>query len=259
VSEKISSILNNFEPVGLEEIMGVRFMTRIDSKYLFPVNRLAGLLNQNRSTYKVLEIEGHREYRYKTIYFDTPDLLFYNQHVTGKLTRHKVRLRTYKTNGLTFLEVKEKSNKGRTSKTRIRSVEGDLVDHEQSHQFLHELINADTSSLKPVITTGFTRITLANTDGDERITIDYNISWHNFRGECYNMPFLSIAEIKCDKPTSLSPFFQQLKKLGIRSTGFSKYCTGMALLGGVTKTNNLKPKIILLNKILDEYNRNGSA
>lgn len=237
--------------------MDVRFMDRFDIKYLLTSTKLDDLLMNLSSSYQVLEIKGQREFRYKTVYFDTPDLLFFNQHVTGKLTRYKVRLRTYKTNGLTFLEVKEKSNKGRTSKTRIRSDESDIQEDEQSRSFLQELIAADASSLKPVITSAFTRITLVNLLKGERITIDYKISWHNLRGGCLAMPFLAIAEIKSDKSASFSPFFQQLKRMGIRRTSFSKYCTGMAMLNNVPKANNLKPKILLLNKIRDEYNNNG--
>jgi len=255
----IRQILDNYEPIGLEEIMSVRFMTRIDTKYLFPANKLTELLVNAMTSYHVLEIDGQREFNYKTVYFDTPSLLFFNQHVTGKLTRHKVRLRTYETNGLTFLEVKEKSNKGRTSKTRIRSDEGDPLDDEQSRNFMQELISADAASLKPVITTGFTRITLIDLADAERITVDFNISWHNIRGGSVEMPFLAIAEVKRDKSTSQSPFFQHLKHLGIRSSGFSKYCTGIALLNNVPKANNLKPKLLKLNKIRDEYYRNGSA
>ena len=37
------------------------------------------------------------------------------------MERDKVRLRTYETNSLTYLEVKHKTNKGRTVKSRIRS------------------------------------------------------------------------------------------------------------------------------------------
>jgi hypothetical protein len=250
-------ILDNFAPIGLDEMTSVRLMTRIDTKYLFPVSRMSELLSSISSNYQVLEIDGEREYNYKTVYFDTPSLLFYNQHVTGKLTRYKVRMRTYETNGLTFLEVKEKSNKGRTSKTRIRSDEGDPHEDEPSRSFLQELVSADAALLKPVINTGFTRITLVNLADEERITVDYNLSWHNFRGDAVEMPFLAIAEIKRDKSNVLSMFYQRLKSMGVRSTGFSKYCTGMALLNNIPKRNNIKPKILLLNKIKNEYDRNG--
>jgi len=259
VRDHPSDIISRFDPVSLEDIAAVRLMTRIDRKYLFSVSRMPELLSSISNGYQILEIEGQREFNYKTVYFDTPSLLFYNQHVTGKLTRYKVRMRTYETNGLTFLEVKEKSNKGRTSKTRIRSDETDPQEDEQSRSFLQELVSADAASLKPVINTGFTRITLVNLADEERITVDYNLSWHNFRGGAVEMPFLAIAEIKRDRSNVMSLFYQKLKSMGVRSTGFSKYCTGMAMLNNIPKKNNIKPKILLLNKISNEYDRNGSA
>jgi hypothetical protein len=255
----ISEILRRFNPVRLDAIASVGYMTRVDTKYLFPISKLAHLLQNVQPVYQILEIDQQREFNYKTVYFDTPELLFYRQHVTGKLNRDKVRIRTYETNGLTFLEVKHKTNKGRTCKTRQEKEESDMNHMEQSQVFLQQLISANANALKAVINTGFTRITLVNLIGEERITIDFNLSWNNLKGHSVEMPFIAVAEIKSNKSTSLSPFFQQLKKLGIRSTGFSKYAVGMVLLNNVPKKNSIKPKLLLLNRIRDEYDRNGSA
>ena len=256
---KITDILTEFEPIGLDGMSSVRYMNRVDTKYPFSVSKLPLLLNNVRSLYQTLEIEQKREFRYRTVYFDTPDLLFYNQHVTGKLNRAKVRIRTYESNGLTFLEVKQKSNKGRTSKSRMEKEPGNMNHIQQSAEFLEELISSGASSLKAVVNTGFTRITLVSLFEAERITIDYDICWNNMKGDCVKMPFLAIAEIKSEKSTSLSPFFRELKHLGIRSTGFSKYAMGMAMVNGVSKQNILKPKILLLNRIRDEYYSNSNA
>ncbi len=245
--------------MGLDGIACVRYMNRIDTKYLFSAGKLTDLLRKVRPYYSTLEIAGQREFSYKTVYFDTPDLLFYIQHVTGKLNRTKVRIRTYESNGLTFLEVKQKSNKGRTSKSRVEKEPGDMNHIEQSREFLDELISPRAVSLKPVINTAFTRITLVSLERAERITIDYNIGWNNLKGDSVRMPFLAIAEIKSGKSTSMSPFFARLKELGVRSTGFSKYATGMALVNKAPRQNNLKPKFLLINRIRDEYYRNDAA
>lgn len=258
-SAGIIQILNEFEAVGLEALGNLRYMNRVDTKYLFPVSKLPQLLMNVRADYKALEIENLRRFNYKTVYFDTPDLYFYTQHVTGKMNRSKVRIRTYESNGLTFLEVKQKSNKGRTSKSRLEKEPGDMNHIDQSRIFLNELISSRAEGLKAVINTGFTRITLVSFEKSERITIDYNLSWNNLRGETVSMPFLAIAEIKSDKSTSQSPFFSHLKRLGVRRTGFSKYASGMAMVNGAPKQNNLKPKFLLIKKIRDEFNGNGTA
>lgn len=255
----IEEILKGFEPVELDALGDLRYMNRIDTKYLFSVSKLPELLLSIRAEYKALEIEKIRKFSYKTVYFDTPDLHFYNQHVTGKMNRSKVRIRTYESNGLTFLEVKQKSNKGRTSKSRLEKEPGDMNHIEQSRLFLNELISSNAEKLKAVINTGFTRITLVNFEKSERITIDYNLVWNNLKGETVNMPFLAIAEIKSEKSTSQSPFFIHLKKQGVRSTGFSKYAMGMAIVNGAPKQNNLKPKLLLIKKIRDEFIGNGTV
>ena len=257
--DKTSDLLESFAPIGLDGTMTVKFMSRIDTKYLFPIGKLPYLLRNVQPFYHILEISQQREFNYKTVYFDTPDLLFYRQHVTGKLNRDKVRVRTYEANSLTFLEVKHKSNKGVTSKTRIPKNEGDPDYYKNSSVFLKGLIETDPHSLKAMITTRSTRITLVNLTRAERITIDYDISWNNLRGDVLEMPFLAIAEIKNGKSTSQSAFFQQLKKLGIRKTSFSKYAVGMTLLYPVEKKNAVKPKLLLINKIRNEYYRNGNA
>jgi len=223
---KLNDILQGFNPIGLDGTYNVRYMNRVDTKYLFPVSKLPLLLRSIRSVYSTLEIDNEREFCYKTVYFDTPDLVFYLQHVTGKLNRTKVRVRSYESNGLTFLEVKQKSNKGRTSKTRQEKEKVmDGMDHlEESQEFLEELISADTASLKPVLNTGFTRITLVNLQHAERITVDYNITWNNLKGECLEMPYLAIAEIKSEKSTALSPFFIQLKSQGTTQHGIQQVC-----------------------------------
>ena len=256
---EIIEILEGFEPVDLDGISAVRYMNRVDTKYLFSAGRLPDLLRRWQQHYSDLEIESTREFSYKTIYFDTPDLLFYTQHITGKLNRTKVRIRTYESNGLTFLEVKQKSNKGRTRKSRLEKESGEMNHIEQSREFLEELVSPEAVALKPVINTSFTRITLVSLERSERITIDYNLAWNNLRGDSVRMPFLAIAEIKSDKSTSMSPFFLMLKDMGVRRTGFSKYAVGMALVNRTARQNNLKPKFLLINRIRDEYYRNDAA
>src|SRR5665647_502303 len=118
----------------------VSFMSDVYKRQLFPVNMLGTILSGLAGDYKVLEINSQREFRYSTVYFDTPDYKFFNQHQTGKMERDKVRLRTYETNSLTYLEVKHKTNKGRTVKSRIRSNNISPLDDARAQHFLQEKI-----------------------------------------------------------------------------------------------------------------------
>jgi hypothetical protein len=237
----------------------VELMNRVDNKYLLPVSKLPFLLNTLSSDYRVLEISKQREFRYSTVYFDTPEYLFFYQHLTGKLGRYKVRMRTYEVTNRSYLEVKFKSNKGRTSKTRIKKDNAGTFSDENSQNFLRQKVNADTEALQPVINSYFTRITLVNLASSERVTIDYNVSYTNNDGKRIELPFLAIVEIKKDKAHGHSLFFKQLKKMNIREAGFSKFCLGVALLNNVPRTNNIKPKLLIINKIKNEFTKHDVA
>jgi hypothetical protein len=247
-----SEILLSFPGLSLKEMDAVSFMSRVDSKYLFPVNMLGTVLSGLAGEYKVLEINNQREFRYSTVYFDTLDYKFFNQHQTGKMERDKVRLRTYETNSLTYLEVKHKTNKGRTVKSRIRSDNTSPLDNVRSQQFLQEKIAAASELLHPVITSLFTRITLVNNNLSERVTVDFNIAYTNGDGRKIELPNIAVAEIKRDRTSSRSVFHTILKNNGIRQTGFSKYCLGAAILNGVSRKNNVKPILLKLKKIDNE-------
>jgi len=253
-----SDILLIFPGISLKEMDAVSFMSRVDSKYLFPVNMLRTVLSDLASDYKVLDINHEREFRYSTVYFDTPDYKFFNQHQTGKMERDKVRLRTYETNSLTYLEVKHKTNKGRTVKSRVKSNSSPL-DDAGSQQFLHEKVADASELLHPVITSLFTRITLVNNNLSERITVDFNIAYTNNDGRIIELPNIAVAEIKRDKATSQSVFHAVLKNSGIRQTGFSKYCLGAAILNGVPRKNNVKPILLKIKKIDNESTQHDVA
>jgi hypothetical protein len=246
-----SEILPGFPGISLKEIDAVSFMSRVDSKYLFPVNMLGTVLSGLTGDYKVLEINNQREFKYSTVYFDTPDYKFFNQHQSGKLERDKVRLRTYETNSLTYLEVKHKTNKGRTVKSRVKSNSTPL-DDAGSRRFLQEKLADAPELLHPVITSLFTRITLVNNNLSERVTVDFNIAYTNSDGRKIELPNVAVAEIKRDRASSRSVLHSILKNNGIRQTGFSKYCLGAAMLNGVARKNNVKPVLLKLKKIDNE-------
>ena len=114
-------VLNSFIPIGLNEMDQVSFMNRTDLKFVLSAGRVTDLLTSLDRGYKILEINNERLYSYCTTYLDTSDYLFFNQHLTGKLERNKVRFRKYESTGITFLEVKRTTNKNRTIKWRIEN------------------------------------------------------------------------------------------------------------------------------------------
>jgi hypothetical protein len=252
----IIEVLDSLKPIGLEEMDNVRLMNRFDTKYVLSVSKIPDFLTMLNGNYKVLEINKKRSSSYITTYLDTDDYLFFNQHVTGKLERNKVRYRKYETTGTTFLEVKKRTNKSRTIKWRIENNPGsDNQCDENACEFISSYIPQRSLILKPVIINRFSRVTLVGTEFNERITIDYDISFSDTGSNQANFPFISVIEVKRDGFTSRSPAVNILKNLYVQPGGFSKYCIGSAILLDLPRKNILKQKILLINKIRNEYNR----
>ncbi|TAL66035.1 MAG: polyphosphate polymerase domain-containing protein [Bacteroidetes bacterium] len=251
---ELVQVLSSINPISLEAIGGLKLMNRVETKYVFSAGKLVDLINLLDDRYKVLEINNLRGLPYNTTYMDTPGCLFYNQHVRGEVERHKIRYRKYESSGDTFLEIKKKTNKGRTVKWRIENYPDSDSFNEPAIIFLGKHMSIDSTFVKPVLINGFTRTTLIGLESKERITLDYNISFaepDNKRKVL--MPYLAIVELKKQGHSHCSYLHNLLKKLNIRPTSFSKYCTGSAILHESLKKNMIKPKILLLKKIENEY------
>jgi hypothetical protein len=96
-------------------------MDRIETKYVFSVDKVKDIVASMIKNYRVLEVNGIRIPEYNTLYFDTPDYMFYNQHITGRASRIKVRFRKYNSSDKTYLEIKKRIRKNRTIKWRIEN------------------------------------------------------------------------------------------------------------------------------------------
>ncbi len=253
----INEILDTFRPVGLDDIGNYRLMNRIDTKYLISVRKVPELMTSMDGDYRVLDINNNRIFSYYTTYLDTDDFLFYNQHVTGRLSRNKVRYRKYETTGLTFLEIKHKTNKNRTIKWRIEHNPGQGNECDRiACEFINEYLPQKTLRLKPVLISSFNRITLLGLEINERITIDRDLTYFDLDGNRVSFPYLSIIEHKRERLFNGSPMVKILKNNQIHATGFSKYCFGTALMQeDIPRKNMLKPKFLLINKIENEYNK----
>ncbi|MDP4222279.1 MAG: polyphosphate polymerase domain-containing protein [Bacteroidota bacterium] len=259
MTPETENILGSFVPIGLEEMDNVRLMDRIDTKYLFSANKVPDLLRLMTEDYRILEINGHRIFDYETIYLDTPDYLFYNQHMTGRIDRNKVRYRKYNSTGITYLEVKKKTKKNRTIKWRIKNILSDRICDEEAREFLEKHLPFTADILKPVISNKFRRITLVGANIRERITLDIDLSFSDTSGHKAVIPNVAIAELKSGDAAIKSPFSAIAKSLSIYPSGFSKYCTGTAILYDLPRKNSIKPTLLLINKIENESTRSLSA
>lgn len=245
----MNTIINTFTPIGLDEMSSVKLMNRVDTKFVTTMPRLMQLLEMAKGEYFMQEIDGERNSRYTTLYYDTPDLDMYIMHHNGCLGRQKVRVRQYVDSGLTFLEVKNKNNHRRTRKKRITINELNIEGREK-HEFLEKLCWWDVDTLQPALRNWFQRMTLVNKAKTERVTIDTGLQFHNFvTGNDTTLDQAVIVELKRDG-NQPSPLLGILRDLRIQPHGFSKYCMGTALSNPNVKQNRLKEKLRYIDKLI---------
>ena len=247
IKKELELKLQELQPITLQEMDTVKLMNRTDTKFFFHADLLVEILEKAKEHYRVLEICERRQFHYLTTYFDTPDMRLYHEHLNGKLNRYKVRQRRYDVTGTEFFEVKFKTNKGRTLKSRIENNNSECL-NEKTNAFLLKKTPYSNEILEKALKNEFFRITLVNKRLTERATLDFDINFSDFSNQ-YHCPMLGIAEIKQDNQSGVSALLQIIKDLGIRPEGISKYCLGVAALYPNVKTNRLKPKINKINNL----------
>ena len=232
---------------GLEEAKA-GLLIREESKHLMTFDQCLDLLAELPDSYCVLEVNNSRITRYETLYYDTPAFLTFLQHHNGKGNRYKLRIRRYDSSKETYLEVKKKTSKGTTEKSRVRTWWTTAGFTPEQEEFLEAAFPYDYREFFPVVKTVYDRLTLVSTKSPERITLDSNISFLSGQ-EQKTYPGLVIVEIKHEKGIWASPALSALHTLGIRKRGFSKYCIGVSLLYDRVKHNRFKQNLLLLSKL----------
>jgi hypothetical protein len=228
----------------------VKLLDRMDKKFMFNSCYLEDILKIASKDYYILEIDGKRFAGYETTYFDTPNYEMYTLHHNGKQNRYKVRFRTYIDSGLNFFEVKFKTNKGRTKKSRVQLPEKDHSLTGVVEALLVKKTPYESSALVPAIQVNYNRITLVNKNMTERLTIDFDLNY-SLDNKNVGYPSLIIAEVKQDRSEG-SPFIDIMQEKRVKNVSISKYCLGIASLAQNVKTNNFKPKIRYVNQLFSK-------
>lgn len=244
----VRAAVEHFAPVSLADMTGAALQDRMDTKYTLAVDQLSSALNRLTSDYRVLSIDGTRICRYSTIYFDTPNFGIYTQHHNGWSDRYKVRARRYVDTNMAFFEVKHRTNRNRTIKSRMPLGDVDDALGGRADGFLDSHSPYHVRDLEPKLWNDYLRITLVGVRHVERVTLDLNVAfaW----GDSLTMlDGIAIAEVKQPRISRTSPFIQQMRRLGVRPAPMSKYCTGIARLYPGVKANNFKPMLRRIEQI----------
>ena len=242
-------ILPLFEPIGLAEtVSSASLLRRVDIKYAMTREQSEAALRACVGRYRVMEVGGSRISAYETVYYDTPEMSFYHEHHSGRLSRRKVRVRRYRDTGEAYLEVKHRQNRGMTVKTRLPLVTG--VDGDVGLLLADPLFGGcgplPAGRLRPSLVVRYRRVTLVDPATAERVTLDFGLSFDH-AGRRLDLDGIVVAEVKQSRRGP--SFFRTLMRgLAIRPGSLSKYCIGaMGLHSGVRK-NRFKTRY---RRILD--------
>jgi len=252
--EKIENEVDRFNAVDLEKANSVGLMKRYDTKFVFHAEKLQSVLEYLRNDYGVLEINNKRIFLYQTLYYDTDDYYFYRQHHDKKLSRYKIRCRTYADTKKCYIEVKCKTNKKKTIKDRLLINNGmirsnlldEAVSFARDHVFGKDCENR-VDNIKPALLVNYRRITLTNPRNHERITFDVDLTFSDGDHDL-KMKNLVVAELKQSHLIMSSYFSRYLKNMNIFPVQFSKYCMGVILMGKSTRYNRFKENLLVLVK-----------
>lgn len=239
----------------LDQMRRVKLMNRIDTKYVLSEDVLPCLLDEAADAgYRVQLIDGVRACRYDTLYYDTAPRDMYLAHHNRILTRQKIRTRRYVESGVTFLEIKNKSNRGRTRKKRIEIAPEcfDNISHAEGvGPFFAEHARYACEVLSPALSTRFVRITLVNGDLTERLTIDLDLHYRDMRsGRESTIERMAIVELKQDGRRA-SAIKDILRRMRIMPLKVSKYCLGTTLTVEDIRRNRFKEKLREIEKQLN--------
>ncbi|MFE9440467.1 VTC domain-containing protein [Streptomyces sp. NPDC006602] len=243
--DSLGTAVGALRPIGLDELVArAELLTRLDRKYMLPVADLpfvlgglglgglgSGGLDED---VQVLEIDGRREFGYRSVYFDTPGLDGYLAAARQRRRRFKLRVRTYLDSDQHFFEIKTRGPRGTTVKHRM-PYEGDPHRLDAGARAYAAAVLAqariDTAGLpwQPVLTTSYRRTTLFLPATASRLTLDIGLTWSLPDGTAtLRTPERAIVETKAGRAGSGAD--RLLWSLKHRPCPVSKYGTGLAAL-----------------------------
>ena len=241
-------LLQAFPVAAWAEVEATALLRRFDRKFVLTFGQLEKVLQAVGGKYRLLPSNGHSLATYDTTYFDTPDLVMFRQHARGKRPRFKVRIRHYSDRASAYLEVKQKTNRGETSKHR-RKVPFEQYGIEQAdHAFLQTYVDLEPATLRPLVSTHFKRLTLLNAMAGERVTSDVFLTFSagtTVRELCW----IAVIEVKQAKSEGHTAFTKALHAVSAQPRSFSKYSLGVASLELTARINAFVPTLRMIERL----------
>jgi hypothetical protein len=258
-------LLKGFTSINLEELeSSASFMTRIDTKYLLHAKDINQVIEQFKTKYFILSIQWHYMFKYDNVYMDTNHYDLYYHHEKGMEKRIKVRTRYYVESDLAFFEFKQKEwDVTRKFRYKIDSSHRhQMTDNDQRfYASIYQSIDtkAPKHVLHPSLVVSFQRVTIVSKKNDERLTIDFNLTFSDPRHPKKNPIKLDNVIIVESKSSSTKTYSHKLmRKYGIRPAKWcSKYWFGLIMYKNVTSRNHFTDSLTTIKTITKDQTTHG--
>lgn len=232
--------LDRLPPVSLAQVLSAAALqTRVDRKYLVPVEVAHTLVGGLRSSHGVLRIDGRLATSYGSAYLDTPDRTALRAHAQGRRRRWKVRTRLYREDLLCRLEVKTDVG-GTTVKHAVdvpAHLHGRLDDAGRAfvrEQFARHALRDEVDALVPSATVDYARATLCDLVEGTRLTVDADLVSRSADEGLYGGPVVRLRpdHVLVETKGGLRPAAADalLLRHGVRPVSVSKYSLSLSLL-----------------------------
>ena len=231
----VDDLLQSLRGISLETLdERAALLRRVDRKYVIDHGSLERVIERLGEDHDVLEIDGERVFGYENVYFDTPELRCFREHVDSIKPRFKARTRHYADTGVCVFEVKLKPVGGGTDK-RQTDHPADASDALTSEaERLLENALRDTAieppdELDPILRTSFRRLTLAAREGDARLTVDLDVRLARMDGRSVRLREDRVL-VETKSEDGDSPADHVLAGLSAEAASLSKYRAGIDAL-----------------------------
>jgi hypothetical protein len=232
LGDEVDSAMWRFSPVSLDDADATAALrTRVDRKYVIDEPMAALLLTEMDASVTGLEIAGLRSFHYVTTYFDTEDRQGFVRAARRRPDEFKVRVRSYQETRANVLEVKRKSRRGETVKTRIPySMPSGATLDDAGCEFVDEVLATHglARCLRAAVTTSFVRSTVVDTAIGWRATVDRLVRMSEGDGRRAELAGVAIVETK--SVAAPTPMDRWLWARHHRPRTISKYGVGTAAL-----------------------------
>ncbi|MFV0308969.1 MAG: polyphosphate polymerase domain-containing protein [Desertimonas sp.] len=247
-------------PISLDELTArSALLTRSERKYVVDAAVATTLLAAAAAERaRVLTIEGATWFRYRSVYFDTPERQLFGDAAHRRPMRTKVRTRSYLDGGGCWLEVKRRDRLGTTAKSR-RPHDGRAADTIDAAERPFIDAAADKPGLAgrlvPTLTTSYRRRTLGW--ADERVTFDADVELVAADGARAHLARRVIIETKTTGGPGAAD--RLLWRLGVRPQRWSKYGVGLAALDPTLPDNAWHRSIARFVRVQPRADRTASS